>query len=263
MSLATRIPVLMYHRVGHVGNAREARYAISPHGFADHMRKLAASGYHAVEVGALLDWLEAGKPLREGAFLLTFDDGFRGVREHALPVLEKLGWPFTVFLVSDLIGGEDVWIKRSDPAAATFPLLAADEIHDMQQRGCSFQSHTRSHASLPALDDAELADQLRGSRMMLAELLGQEVHALAYPYGHCDARVEAAVRAAGYRAAFSTESGFNRQDANPYRIRRLDVFGSDTAASLLRKIRLGSNDGSLAGQMRYLAGRLAKRIGVR
>jgi len=150
----------------------------------------------------------------EGAFLLTFDDGFRGVWEHALPVLEKLGWPFTVFLVSDLIGGDDVWTRSSNPAGITFPLLDAKEIRDMQGRGCSFHSHTRSHASLTTLDNGELADQLAGSREALADLLGHEVRYIAYPYGHLDERVEAATRAAGYRAAFATQPGFNRRDVN-------------------------------------------------
>jgi len=66
-----------------------------------------------------------------------------------------------------------------------------------------------------------------------------------------DGRVEHATRAAGYRAAFSTLSGFNRQDVNRFCIRRLDIFGTDTPRGLLRKVRLGSNDGSLFGQWRY------------
>ncbi len=260
MSQATRIPVLMYHRVGASSNAWEARYAISPEGFAAHMQTLARSGYRAVDIDALVDWLEGGAALPEGAFLLTFDDGFRGVREHALPVLEKLGWPFTVFLVSDLIGGEDVWTRSSNPSGATFPLLDAGEIRDMQRRGCSFHSHTRSHASLPKLDDVALADQLRGSRSALAELLDHDVRYIAYPFGHLDERVEAATRAAGYRAAFATQPGFNRRDVNRFRIRRIDVFGTDTPAMLARKIHLGSNDGSLGHALRYYLARLSSRL---
>jgi len=260
LSQATRVPVLMYHRVGAASNAWEARYAISPENFAAHMRSLAAAGHQAVAIDAMVDWLEGGEPLPEGAFLLTFDDGFRGVREHALPVLEKLGWPFTVFLVSDLIGGEDVWTRTANPAGVTFPLLDADEIRDMQGRGCSFHSHTRSHASLPKLDDAALADQLRGSREALVGLLGHEARYIAYPYGHLDERVEAATRAAGYRAAFATQPGFNRRDVNRFRIRRIDVFGSDTPAMLARKVRFGSNDGSLGHVLRYYLARLAERL---
>lgn len=260
MRTAERVPVLMYHRVGEARNAWEARYCISPNGFAAHMRALAKKGYRAVGIDALVDWLEGGPPLPEGAILVTFDDGFRGVREHALPVLEAMGWPFTVFLVSDLIGQEDHWTRASNPDGVTHPLLDANEIRDMQRRGVAFHSHTRSHASLPTLDDATLADQLAGSRAALAELLGHDVPYLAYPFGHVDERVESATRAAGYRAAFSCQSGFNRRDVNRMRIRRIDVFGTDTPAMLLRKVRLGSNDGSLGHAARYYLDRLKARL---
>lgn len=260
MDHSPRVPVLMYHRIGETHNAWEARYAIDAIGFSAHMRALAAAGYRAVTIDALVAWLEGGPALPKGAFLLTFDDGFCGVREHALPVLESLNWPFTVFLVSDLIGGQDVWTRSSNPSGQTFPLLNAGEIRDMQERGCSFHSHTRSHASLPTLDDDGLADQLAGSRHTLSQLLGHEVNYLAYPFGHLDERVEAATRAAGYRAAFSTQPGFNRKDVNRFRIRRLDVFGTDTPAMLLRKIRLGSNDGTLLHAARYYLERLGTRL---
>jgi peptidoglycan/xylan/chitin deacetylase (PgdA/CDA1 family) len=260
MNTMTRVPVLMYHRVGMANNPWEARYAISPANFAAHMETLARKGYRAVAADALVDWLEGGPPLPAGAFVLTFDDGFRGVREHALPVLERMGWPFTVFLVSGLIGGEDVWTRAFNPDGTTYPLLDEAEIRDMLERGVSFHSHTRSHADLPTLGDVQLADQLASPRDALAKLVGHDVPYIAYPFGHVDERVEAATRAAGYRAAFSTQPGFNRRDVNPFRIRRLDVFGTDTPAMLLRKIKLGTNDGSLAHAARYYLSRLGSHL---
>lgn len=254
------VPVLMYHRVGEARNPWEARFAISPENFAAQMQALANKGYRATHIDRLVDWLEGGPSLPESAFLITFDDGFRGVREYAAPVLEQLGWPFAVFLVSDMVGGRDEWTRSSNPAGVTYPLLNEDDIRDLQRRGASFHSHTRSHASLPDLDDARLADELAGSRHALAELLGHEVRYLAYPFGRLDDRVEHAARRAGYRAAFSTQPGFNRRDVNRFRIRRMDVFGTDTPAMLLRKIRLGSNDGSLRHAAHYYLNRLADRL---
>ena len=95
-----------------------------------------------------------------------------------------------VFLVSDLIGADDAWTRDANPAGRTHPLLDSDEIRDMHRRGASFHSHTRTHASLPTLDDQQLADQLSGSREALASLLGHDVPYIAYPFGHSDERVE-------------------------------------------------------------------------
>lgn len=264
MNTALRVPVLMYHRVGTARNTWEARYAIAPEAYEAHMHELRRAGYRAVGIDALVAWIGGGPALPERAFVVTFDDGFRGVRDHALPVMERLDWPFTVFLVSTLIGQQDLWTRTANPDGFTYPLLDEAEINDMQRRGVAFHSHTRSHASLPTLNDAALADELEGSRTQLAALLGHDVPYLAYPFGHLDDRVEAAVRRAGYRAAFSTQPGFNRGDVNPFRIRRLDVFGTDTAAMLLRKVRLGCNDGSLGHAARYYFDRAASRLrGVR
>lgn len=262
MNQAARISVLMYHRLGEAHNDWEARYAISPTKFAAHMRALSSAGYQAVNIDTMVDWMEGKAELPENAILITFDDGFRGVRDHALPVLEKLHWPFTVFLVSDLIGGQDEWTRSSNPAGVTYPLLNADEIQDMQARGCEFHSHTRNHPSLPTLDDMQLAAQLQGSREALSRLLGHEVSYLAYPFGHMNDRVAAAAQVAGYRAAFTTRPGFNRRGESLLHIRRLDIYGTDSPGMLLRKIRLGTNEGSLAQVLRYYTDRLLHRFSL-
>lgn len=259
---AESVLVLMYHRVGEARNAWEARYAIGASRFAEHMRALQAAGFRAVEAAALVDWLDGGTSLPSRSFVLTFDDGFRGVKEHALQVLQPLGWPFTVFLVSGLVGQQDLWTRSANPDGVTYPLLSATEIIEMQRAGVAFHSHTRSHASLPALDDQQLATELAGSRAELKALLGTPVDLLAYPFGHVDERVARAAKQAGYRAAFSTQPGFNRRDVDRHRIRRIDVYGTDTSSQLLRKVKLGTNDGSLANLARYFWGRARSRLQV-
>ncbi len=120
----------------------------------------------------------------------------------------------------------------------------------------SLQSHSTNHRSLRGLGDAELEDEVAGSRSRLQALLGIPVEFFAYPYGHHDERVVTAVKAAGYRAAFSVLSGFNRRDVDRWRIRRLDVFGTDTPRQMLRKVRLGTNDGSFKAACGYYWQRL-------
>jgi len=263
MSAPNGVIVLMYHRVGSARNAWEARYAVSPARFEAQMLALARRDLRPVSLESLSNWLEGGEPLPVGAFVLTFDDGFRGVREHALPALERLRWPFCVFLVSNQIGGEDAWTRSSNPDGVTYPLLRAEEILDMQRRGVSFYSHTCSHASLPELDDVRLHSELVDSRASLQQLLGRPVEYLAYPFGHLDERVTCAARSAGYRAAFSTQPGFNRRDVDRFRIRRIDVYGTDTPAMLLRKVRLGTNDGSLSKVADYYLNRVKARLPFR
>ena len=98
MNQTTRVPVLMYHRVGEAHNGWERKYCVSPQRFAQQMGLLHAQGWHAVTLQQFGHWLDGHIELTEGAFLLTFDDGFLGVHEHAAPVLRSLNWEATVFL---------------------------------------------------------------------------------------------------------------------------------------------------------------------
>lgn len=260
---ARTVMVLMYHRVGKANNAWEHKYCVSPQRFAAQMNALASRGMNAISIHDFVAWTEGKKELPDGSFLLTFDDGFRGVRDHALPVLEHHQWPATVFLVSGLIGKEDEWTRPFNPDGVTYPLLNAEDIRDMAARGIDFHSHTRTHPSLPTLDDAQLDDEMTRSKTELENLLGRPVDYLAYPFGHFDERVLQASQAAGYRAAFSVRPGFNDREMDRFRIRRLDVYGTDTPAMLKRKMHFGSNDGSVFHAMLYYGKRVLARLGAR
>lgn len=257
---AHRLTVLMYHRIGTAHNRWEQKYCVSAENFAAQMHQLASLGMHAITLDSFFAWLDGSAELPEGAFLLTFDDGFQGIYEHAAPVLKSLGWPATIFLVSALLGGHDDWCKQENPSGEVYPLMGLTEIKALQQQGFSFHSHTRHHARLPSLSDQALIDELAGSRQELSAALGTEVDYLAYPYGGYDERVIEAARAAGYRAAFSVQPGFNRRDIDRYRLRRLDVFGTDTPTMLARKIQHGVNDAGLNYRVRYYLERLCSRI---
>lgn len=260
VSGASRVTVLMYHRIGEACNDWERRYSVSPKLFAEHMRVLQARGMRPCPVEDFVAWLEGAGSLREGSFVLTFDDGYLGVYEHAFPRLSRMGWPATVFLVSDLIGREDTWTARENPSGRTYPLLGRGEIEAMARGGFSFHSHSRCHPDLRQLARPRLMEELAGARRDLEDLLGRPVPYLAYPYGRYDENVLEAAKACGYAAAFSVQPGFNRRDVDRYRIRRLDVYGTDSAAALTRKISLGSNDGSWWQSVKYYAERVAARV---
>ena len=257
-----RVTVLMYHRVGHAKNDWEARYCVSPERFARHIRALERCGMRPCSVEDFVAWLEGACTLRQGSFVLTFDDGFLGLYEHAFPLLSKMGWPATVFLVSGLIGKQDDWTGQKNPSGNTYPLLGRHEIEEMARGGFSFHSHSRSHPDLRQLSADALMRELAGARQDLEYLLGRPVSYLAYPYGWYDENVVEAVKASGYAAAFSVQPGFNRRDVDRYRIRRLDVYGTDTASALLRKVTFGSNDGSWIRSLRYYAGRLSAGLRI-
>ncbi|PWB59921.1 MAG: polysaccharide deacetylase [Nitrosomonadales bacterium] len=258
---AERVPVLMYHRVGEMHNHWEEKYCVSPQRFAEHMHALVQANWQAVSIEDFMAWRQGQHALPEKSFLISFDDGFRGVHEHAWPVLRQYRWPAVMFLVSHLIGQEDVWSKNENPGGRTYPLLNEAEITEMTQGGFSFHGHSRRHWDLTSLNEAELADETAGCKAEL-ERLGIPCRYFAYPYGRFGEREAAAVMSAGFEAAFSVQPGFNRPGGDAFRIRRLDIFGTDTAAMLLRKISLGSNDGRFMTWAGYYFKQLQGRLGL-
>jgi len=250
---AIRVPVLMYHRVEASLQPAERRYAVTGAQFAAQLDWLAAHDWRPCTMAAFLAWYQDGASLPERSVLITFDDGFACLHAQVLPQLAQRGWPASVFLVSALTGGRENWLAREQQAsAAAHALLSAAQITEMAAAGFEFHSHSRHHARLTELDDARLTDEVAGSRAELQQLLGTTVEAIAYPYGGVDKRVRQAVAQAGYRLGFGVEPGFNRAAGPTMDVRRLDITGFDTPRRFGRKLNLGTNDGSLSYQLRYM-----------
>lgn len=258
MNCAKRIPVLMYHRVGEPDHARDI-YCIRPAVFAAQMRALAEAGYEAVCVEDFNGWRRGEIPLAEKSFVLTFDDGFAGIYDFAAPVLKKLEWPATIFVVAGKLGGQSDWEVTTNERMLPHPLLDTEQLRSLATQGFSLQSHSLLHRDLTTLETATLEHDLRESRTLIAKITGYEPMYLAYPYGRHNEVVRNAARDAGFTAAFSVESGFNQSNERPFQVRRIDVFGSDTPAMLLRKIRLGVNNGSLVQLLRYYLHRILRQ----
>jgi peptidoglycan/xylan/chitin deacetylase (PgdA/CDA1 family) len=254
---AIRIPVLMYHRVGEPDHARDI-YCIHPDRFSAQMRALAGAGYRSVSIEDFDAWHRGTKLLPEGAFVLTFDDGFTGVHDFAAPVLKELGWPATVFVVAGKLGGKSDWEITIKEPMHPHPLMDATQLHNLSAQGFSLHSHSLLHHDLTKLDTLALEQDLRDSRTLIADITGKAPAYLAYPYGRHNEVVRNAAQRVGFTTAFAVESGFNRPGENTFQIRRLDVFGTDTPVMLLRKIRLGTNDGSLAYLMHYYLHRILR-----
>ena len=257
MATAYRIPVLMYHRVGVPDHARDV-YCIRPERFVAQMRALAEANYRAVSVEDFDAWRRGEKSLPENSFVLTFDDGFTGVHDFAAPVLKKLEWPATVFLVAGKLGGQSDWEVTTGEPMHPHPLMNAAQLSNLSAQGFSLHSHSLLHHDLTTLEASTLEQDLCDSRALISDISGQAPLYLAYPYGRHSLAVRKAAQHAGFTLAFSVESGFNRPGENAYQIRRLDVFGSDTPAMLLRKIRLGTNDGSLTQLIYYYLRRILR-----
>ncbi len=162
--------VLEYHNVN-AGDSDPIRNLDGLHvrvsQFERQMDHLAAH-YHVVPLDDLLDasaQMRRGKPRAA----ITFDDGYRDTYTYAVPILQRLGLPATVFIVTDfLVSGGSPWWDRlwAMVAAARSPLhrisvhAAAQElpIVTVRDKETAVRELTRALRELPtAVREAELS----------------------------------------------------------------------------------------------------------
>lgn len=164
---------------------------------------------------------------------VTFDDAYRDVLD-AMPVLERLGLPTTVFAATSFAReGRPLDVPELAAQAEAHPERLAtmnwDELRGLAERGVEIGSHTVTHPHLTSLTDAEVEGELADSRAEIEDELGRPCVLLAYPYGEHDARVQEIARRCGYAAAFALWAG--AAPGRRYALPRIDLYRRD---SLLR-----------------------------
>lgn len=230
------IRILFYHRVA---DDRD-ELAVTPERFRQQMEALAREEFEVVGVPEVVSRLRAGSagPKLIG---LSFDDGFRDVAEHGLPVLERHGFAATVYLATRVIDGTErfAWYERQPE------LLRWDEIADLDRAGTlGFEAHTLTHPNLLDLDDETCRAEIEGSKSELEARLGRTVTSFCYPAGLFGARERRYVEEAGFLSGASCEPGVNRADTDPLALRRRQIDARDRLLDFRAKVG-GGHDGPL------------------
>ena len=204
--------------------------------------------------------------------IVTFDDGYLGVLEHALPSLERYRVPAAVFVSTDAVvsrqhfwfdvlhrrDGEDAVLnaKRStfsrwsaireslhqdaDPHDTHRPM----NVHELERLGASslieIGGHTKTHPTLALAPSDEQRREIEGCRGVLREILRRPVNAFAYPYGSLrqdySAETVAIVRETGFELAFTTTASFASLEGDPYEMPRFVMLDSVSDAELAHRL---------------------------
>ena len=99
----------------------------------------------------------------------------------------------------------------------------------MKERGVAFGSHGMTHRTLTGLPSETVMQEVGQSRDRLESILNEEICSFAYPDGKFSASTSQAVKAAGYKVAFTTERGPVEPGSDPYRVRRINIHEDMTS----------------------------------
>ena len=231
--LTRGVPVLLYHAFGD----EENRFVVGRSAFARQLRLLALLRF------AVRPYAEVARSLREGrlppprTIALTIDDGYADNADIAVPLLERRDFPATIFLVSGRLGATNDWSDA--PPLRGRELMPPGALGPLRARGIDFGAHTRMHADLSEVPDAEAVDEVVSSRRELETALGYAVQTFAYPYGRVDDRALAVVRDAGFESACTTDSRLAQLDDDPHVIPRIEVKHGDSLWWFVVKVWFG------------------------
>ena len=228
------IPILSYHQTD-IAPPRGTPYrglVLPPARFARQMRVLRALGYRGLSMKDLAPYLRGD---RSGKVVgITIDDGYVNNFEHALPVLQSLGFTATSFVVSGQLGGSNVWDASVGIAPAR--LMNVPQLRAWLGAGMDVGAHTRNHVDLTECDPVRARAEIVQSRQDLEQALGVPIRSFCYPYGaYREEHVEMA-RAAGFELATTSDSARVRWDTDLLRLPRVTVWLSTSLPVLMARM---------------------------
>lgn len=223
----------MYHQIGEP-NPKGTPFrglTVHPDDFARQMRWMRFLGYRGLSMRDVMPYVRGER--RGKVFGITFDDGYRNVVQNAMPVLDKLGFTATNYLVANQFDGGNVWdAKIGIPHS---PLMTVEEMRQWAAAGHEVGSHTLDHVHLPEMTPNEARRQMVESKDVLEQALGAPVTAFCYPYGDHGPEHLAMAREAGYDNATLTKRGLANASDDPFGLPRVTVSRSTGIFRFLQK----------------------------
>ena len=194
--------IVMYHKVDVI---TPGRWWVSDKQFNQQICRLKKK-YQIVH----LDDYQIGS--RDQA-VLTFDDAYENVFNHAFPILRRHNIPFEIFVNGDFFGEWNEFDQ--DEVKTRFCNLT--HLEEMSRFGGRIQWHSKSHKYLPGLNDEELNKQLAIEQSLRNNFPDPHLKWFSYPYGAHDDLVLSKVRKL-FCGAVSVKDG---SDSDIYQLNRV------------------------------------------
>lgn len=220
-----RVPILMYHYVEYVKDARDTirkSLDIVPAIFEQQIVTFKDKGYMFITAGELGDYITGNGTIPEKPVLLTFDDGYRDLYTDVFPIIKKYQVRITVYMVSSFLDKPNYLFKW--------------QLQEMVNSGLvELGAHTVHHISLKEKSSKVDQDEITGSKKELEDIFHIPIVSFAYPYGAYDEQAIRSVKQSGYKTAVTTMLGDIIDSKNPYVIPRIRP-GNKTGDTLIQYI---------------------------
>lgn len=255
--------ILSYHEVADKSETLDPSYTVTPAHFNEQIHWLINNGYHFVSIDDILRYRNNGKALPDKAVLITFDDGYQSVYEHAYPVLKKYKIPTVIALVGN-------WMRAKDKVDFDGHMIDRDkflsqaEIKEMVDSGLvEIASHSCClHKGIPGnpqgnMESAVTTRQWLGDKKgyedektyqqrvyndllenstFLKQYTGQKPRVMVWPYGRYNIESRRIAEKLGMPIGLTLDDGSNTRITPLWGLRRVLVEGRMTLQELDRNM---------------------------
>ncbi|MBS60301.1 MAG: hypothetical protein CL606_03215 [Anaerolineaceae bacterium] len=214
-----RLPILMYHYIEPLPNDADnirVGLTVQPGVFRQQLAFLHAKGYKSVSLYDLTYYLAQGIDLPDKPIIFCFDDGYRGLYQHAFPHMQEYGYTGTVFVLTQLM-------DENHPSYLTWRMARR-----MYESGWKIEPHSKTHVQLSNRPFELVQYQVLGSMQTVQAHIGLQPRYFSYPSGLYDQQVIAYLKALGFWGAVTTEFGLEHDISGAFTWNRIRVSGKTT-----------------------------------
>lgn len=195
--------ILQYH---HVSDDTPKSTSITPKQFAVHLQYLKDNEFKVLPLSELIDAIKNKKTLPDKAVAITFDDAYRNLFAGAKPLLDKFGYPYTIYVNPAII-------ERNETNPSS-DYLSWAQLKLMAEAGVIIANHGYEHNSLIRIPEnlskkqwlTKQGELLLKAEKIIKEKTGQSWRYFAYPYGEYDTEIQGWLRDHKF-IGFSQQSG--------------------------------------------------------
>ncbi len=198
-----RCIILNYHALAEPNSLQDPIYAVEIAAFRQQMEIIAGLD------GKVIPLSELGQHEAPGIqVVITFDDGHASDVHLAYPLLEEFGWKAAFFVPTQKL-------IEAPQFAAQYQQLAT--------AGHYIGPHGSTHRYLPDLNAIQQLQELRDSKMVVAQLFGSAAAICALPGGKYNKTTLRIAQELGYKHLLSTQFGFCDTREFPYLLPRWTI----------------------------------------
>lgn len=209
--------ILIYHRVG---ESPEDQIEVLTRDFEQQLDWLKANRTIVDLETALRRWDEPGA---DQLAVVTFDDGFESTYTKAFPTLSRLEIPFTLYVTTGFVAGDQVLGGASGREALTWSM-----IKEMESTGLlTVGSHTHTHIDVRESSPDTLREELAKTDEIIGTEVGVEVKHFAYPWGYWSDIADPIVRDRYASAALGSRRPGSSRNFDPLKLFRVPILSSD------------------------------------